>query len=419
MFPGPGSLESGGSSGVATDQQRSAVASDSRAANAKIAAGSQAPRGFTAFFLCGDWPAKLKTDFILRLVVDKGFEVLSTRRLSSSDGLGATEFLRQQGFIDCAFDGPTASPAEVMFCHDLIPLAPAPDQLEIAPSCDNARIFAVRNAVRKDAVRFALRDELGGFVATQSAEQAWQFAKRLLENEADRLAAEIADREARFALGPAVRDLSRFACRAKVELVEHEGTLAVRKTFRPGAERFMRRELEVLEELGPVCSEIPRLLAKGQNFFITEFVEIAKERQPAPYPFLIPLRAVRQLAQFVRICLAHGFDPIDLKPVGNVLYSPTGIKVIDYEYWRRCDPGTRPEESYCLVGVPPDFAGDHPRGLDFVFQPYRRKWRPHTGLTLRSFLHDPAWRQHALRSAAFVSRLTLWPALRLRRQLRR
>jgi hypothetical protein len=129
-----------------------------------------------------------------------------------------------------------------------------------------------------------------------------------------------------------------------------------------------------------------------------EYIEEADQLPLPRGPALLPLRQVRQLAAFIRECVGHGFDPIDLKPRGgNALYTRSGVKIIDYEFWRRCDPSTPPEQSYCLSGLPADYDDDRPWGLIFPFEPYPLKWRRVVGLSPKSFLYDPPWLQQLKR----------------------
>jgi hypothetical protein len=72
--------------------------------------------------------------------------------------------------------------------------------------------------------------------------------------------------------------------------------------------------------------------------------------------------------------------------------------MIDFELWRRCPPGSRPEEALCLTGVPVDDS-ERPRGILAFSKPYAAAWYPLTLLSLESFLHDPAWLQQLKRGA--------------------
>jgi hypothetical protein len=91
-----------------------------------------------------------------------------------------------------------------------------------------------------------------------------------------------------------------------------------------------------------------------------------------------------------------------------VLLTNSGLKIIDYEFWRRCDPATPPEKSYCLAGLPRDYRGDRPRGVTFLFHPYPTQWFRHTALTLESFLYDSARVQRLKRSVHLAARYARW-----------
>jgi hypothetical protein len=251
--------------------------------------------------------------------------------------------------------------------------------------------------------------------STDNSQQTWVVVRLLAPEAEPMLREEIARRDRAFATHGGLQDLTRDGCRARIELIEHDGAKAIRKTFRPGAERYMNREIEVMEQLGPFCPEIPRLLAKGENHIVIEYFEGA-DWHPPRYPHALPLSQVRCLAGFIKRCVSHGFDPVDLKPGNNVIFNASGLKVIDFEYWRQCDPSTPPEDCYCLAGLPKDYAGDRPVGLMFLFHPYATEWRRFTRLSVREFLYDPLWLQLGKRS---VRLLIEHSNLLLRRSARR
>jgi hypothetical protein len=204
-----------------------------------------------------------------------------------------------------------------------------------------------------------------------------------------------------FATAGAIRDLTREGRRAKVELIEFKGEMAIRKTYRASALSYMEREIEVLERMGPLRPELPRLLSRGANHIILDFVGPGRNldlEHGGGRPKALPLGVVRHLSGFIRDCIAQGFDPIDIRAPGNVMETSEGLKVIDFELWRRCPPGTRPEDALCLVGVPQGDTG-RPRGVPAFSKSYEEAWYPITLLSLESFLHDPAWLQRLKRGA--------------------
>ena len=159
----------------------------------------------------------------------------------------------------------------------------------------------------------------------------------------------------------------------------------------------MEREADVMvETLAPICSEIPSCL-RGRRFTTSSDISV----NPIIYRngrTHCPCDGGHS-AEFIKNCVANGYDPIDMKPSGNVLLTRHGITVIDYEFWRRCDPAMRPEDCYCLAGLPKDYAGDRPRGVLFLYDPYPAQWFRFTALSVESFLYDPAWLQQLKRGA--------------------
>jgi hypothetical protein len=220
-----------------------------------------------------------------------------------------------------------------------------------------------------------------------------------------------ADRMRRaFVSEGAIRDLTREGRRARVELVEFDGELAIRKTYRASAKRYMDREIEVVRRLAPIRSEVPQLLACGDDHIILSYLGEGQSldlEHRGGRPRALPLAAVRALADFIKACVREGFDPIDIRAPGNVMLTGTGLKVIDFELWRRCGPGTRPEQALSLTGVPP---GDleRPRGVPVFSKPYSAGWYPLTLLSLESFLYDPEWLQRLKRGANLVRSWALW-----------
>ena len=167
-----------------------------------------------------------------------------------------------------------------------------------------------------------------------------------------------------------------------------------------------------MERLAPLRREFPRLLSCGPNYIIIEYVgdgaapppKRLHKRPPAP----LPLRDVRKLAELIRIIVANGFDPVDLRADGNVIYSAAGLKLIDFEFWQPCDPATPPEKSMCLAGISAENTNDRPRAGLRNLEPYRIGWYPYTLLNPLSFLYDRPHQQRFKRTVNFVRAYGQW-----------
>jgi hypothetical protein len=338
---------------------------------------------------------------------EKGFEPLLVLELDDAQRETAARAFRGGNWGASSWHVSGGRPACIVVGLDLLPLDLEGPLASEFPDCDNWKIIRAKVAAR-DLVNADLpkRGQYNGVHSTDNTAQSWRAIRLLAPEEEARLRQEIEEHRLAFQSDGVIRDLTRYGSRARVALIDFDGGLAIRKTFRPTALRYMEREIEVMETLAPICTEIPKLLSRGKDYIIVEYVGESEPLPPWPHP--LPLKIVRQLARFVQTCVSNGFDPIDMKPRGNVLLTASGLKVIDYEFWRRCDPSTRPEQSYCLAGLPRDYRGDRPRGVMFLFNPYPTQWFRHTGLSLESFLYDPAWLQLIRRSAHLTGRYGRW-----------
>ncbi|MEO6255243.1 MAG: hypothetical protein ABIO69_00370 [Sphingomicrobium sp.] len=365
------------------------------------------PAGVAVFFIRERAIENGLKSEILETLKEKGFDLIHVVDLDEQDREGAGNAFRGGNWGMGSWKRDGGRPGCIVVGLDLLPLPVSGDLADLHPFCDDLKIIRAKVAVRQLVnANLPGKEQYNGLHSTDNSDQSWRVVRQLFPEQEDMLRDLVKTGRAKFPKRDAVRDLTRYGSRAQVALIEHRGTLAIRKTFRPGALRYMEREADVMETLAPVCPEVPKLLARADDHIIIEYVGESAPLPPWPHP--LPLSVVRQLARFIKTCVAHGYDPIDMKPSGNVLMTKTGIKVIDYEFWRRCDPATPPEKCFCMAGLPRDYTGDRPRGVLFLYDPYPAQWFRYTALSVDSFLHDPAWLQLVKRQAHLSRRYGLW-----------
>ncbi|MDJ0627699.1 MAG: hypothetical protein QNJ44_05530 [Rhodobacter sp.] len=309
---------------------------------------------------------------------NRGFEVFAERALAGLARGLAPEAFHSGGRVLIAFNalmsessprrGKAFAEVEVEKAVHLLAtaLANAPDHLRVAEDARLAEILA--------------RDLLS-------------------PEEFERLEALIGERRAEMSCDlPVLADLSRFKYRAKVELVEWNGQKAVKKTFRRTAMDAMERELAFCDDIAPRSGVPPRILDRTENAIVFECIDnTLKIRRLLGFrlPIPLPLSKVRKMADFVRLAVARGWDPIDLTPRDNILIdgSTGALRAIDFEFAHRRETPVRAEESFFLSGVPEAATVARPLNQAMSEDPYPSKWRPFTGLSKHSFLHNPAWMQ--------------------------
>jgi len=202
---------------------------------------------------------------------------------------------------------------------------------------------------------------------------------------------------------PVLADLSRFKHRAKVELVEWNGQKVVKKTFRATAHTEMAREVAFNDDIAPLSGVPARILTRTKNALYFEYIEkraLGSAVPGLPVPALMPLDSVRRLADFARLVTGRGWDPVDLTPRDNILIERQSgaLRSIDFEFAFRRDAPLDIEDACFLSGIGDAHFSGLPLDAAMRRDPYAGKWRPQTGLSKRSFLHDPAWLQRIKRA---------------------
>ena len=353
---------------------------------------------------------------VLATLAENGFELLLVKDLDEESRERASRLFRggDWGAVNLAVSG--GPPACVVVGLDLLPRPVTAKYRERQPDADNDKIILAKEAARKLVKANLPKNQAFNPVhTTDSSRQAWTAIRLLLPEHEEELHAKVRECRSGFTMNGVVRHLTSYGCRAKADLIDLDGKHAVRKAFPPSAMPYMQREIEVREELGPLCPEIPKLLERGSNFLIVEHVEqdVPVPKSPRPLPFW----AIRQLAAFIKTCVARGFDPIDLKPRDNVVLTSSGIRIVDFESWRRCDPATPPENCVSLTGLPADTQGRRDSGAQSVNDPWATEWFPNTALSLNSFLYDPAWLQRLKQVMNLGPRYAGWITRELRRRI--
>jgi hypothetical protein len=346
---------------------------------------------------------------ILTTLADHGLELILVRDLDDESRERATRMFRggDWGAVSLKVSG--GPPACVIVAFDPHPQPAVGKMRESHPLADNVNTITAKKMTRR-----LLKATLPGVEAynplhsTDNSHQAWTAIRLLLPDEEAKLRDKVAELRRRSAeataataaAAPAVQHLTRYGSAAGATLVDRAGGMAVRKTFAPDAIDVMEQNIAVMQELGPVCPEIPKLLERGPDWIVLEYVEgdVPEPAWPRPLPFW----AIRQLAAFVRTSVAKGFDPIGLRPRDNVILTSSGIRVVGFDTWQRCDPATPPERCRGLAGAAEGGTGP------FTYDPWRMQWFPSTALGLHSFLYDRPTLQRVKQVRHLAPRYARW-----------
>jgi hypothetical protein len=337
---------------------------------------------------------------LVPLVEHCGFSIVKSKVLSDAERQRVADNIRGGNWGPGPWPTSGGPPAAALVAYDLHPRPLTWRQRRKFPLADNARVLE-KTRIRDAFNEGHPHDEHANVLhSSDNSAEAWEYVRLALPAAEGEIRAALAGWRAAFRdTVPVLMDLTRFGVRAKIELVDYEGRRAVRKTFKPGRERFCRREELALGTLSRMVPEIPPLVAADEMSVIYPYYEDVLRYQRSS-GWLIPLDVARGAIAALCHVYEAGYALVDASIDNVIIDRREGLKLIDFEFLHRYEK--RPDtfrESYDVAGCPPDFSGDLPSGGG---KNYLQHWMPYTGLSLDSLLGDPTWLAH-LKRALYVA----------------
>lgn len=334
----------------------------------------------------------------------EGFTVLAVERLDPAARTRLTEAARGGNWGRGPYPRDGGPPAYVVVAVDVMPTPPSARTRAAWPGVDNERLL-VKEEIRASLnAGLPVAEHRNAVHSSDNAAEALSYLRLALPRMAADLVGRARALRAAFdAREESTRDLTRNGRRARVEVVVDGVGPMVRKTFRPGCERFLDRERIAMTELAAASPHLLPLVAEGPEWVATRYVE-STLRFDARHPRLLPLRVADAAIATAREVHALGYALVDFTPANLLVDRAGATYVVDYEFLHRYPSPPPLAESYDLAGPPPGFPGDlpvNPRGLGWA-----AAWQPYVGVPLPAML-APTWRRHLTRTRY---RLTvLWP----------
>lgn len=356
------------------------------------------------------------TDRIIQMIREAGFTILRTDKLSPEQIESVSQEIRGGNWDRGPYATSGGRPEVVVVAVDLFPLAPQADLHKQYPLLNNKRIL-IKHRIRDEINQTLPESQQFNMLHSGDNEvEAFNYLQLALPERVDAIRQEIKQLhrlvETEY---PVQKQLGKYKRRSKVELIQYNGQLAVKKTFRPGYERFLEREILIRQLFAEQRTEVPPLLEQAALSFISPYYDDRLKFNPrARLKKLLPLSVVKQVMAFIRFLYSQGFTVLDLQPQNIIVDRSGKIKLIDFEHLHRYDHQPAAfEQCFELAGCPPSFDGDLPHDASVS---YEAVWQPYVGLTLDSLLHDPIWLQHLKRWAFYLHYLLFEFAQRLLRK---
>ncbi len=343
-------------------------------------------------------------EIIKNAIINGGFTILCQRMLSPEESSLKAATTRGGDWGSDAYPRSGGGPRMILATIDLLPQELTGKKKQKSPWLDNGRIAYLKNRLREIINESINESERYSMLhSSDNTEEALEYLDEFFGEEKDTIIKKAEQLVREFKTKETVlADLVAVGKRAKIELICYDDNTAIKKTFKPGCEKYLKKELEILKRFSRLRPEIPPILESGKNYFIMPFYknwwDFNKHKWHSSSSRLMPLWTVRQSLDFLKFLYDNNIYLLDAAPGNTIIDKEEGLKFIDFELWQTYKKDERPlrfEESYDIAGLPQKYydplgSGPKPRSYD-------RSWRPYTGLDLESALYDPSLKAHPKR----------------------
>jgi hypothetical protein len=377
-------------------------------------------RGFSVFIIRERGLEYL--DLVRKMLFEAGFETLLEKPLDGQVRENAARTLRGGNWNRGPWPVSGGLPAFLIAVNDSFPLEPSDALIAKHRGLANSRLWETKIRIR-DAVN-SLQPKSFQCNILHSADNPHQGLEYFQTALPDVPLEKVEDllEESRKAVSipfPVIEEQNGHSRRAKVSRVSSDSGEAVAKVYRPGRERFLRRELEA-REVGKALPEMSPVLEKSEFWFL-----MPRYRDILDHSGLLPLSVVKRVRQVLIHFRKEGYELIDFKPKNLIMDADDGLKVIDFEFLQRGGAATSSlKGNYCWYRVPDDFSGDVPVMTRSLRNNYYRFWFPATALPRCCVVRDlPLFILYPVRILSFPAvwlyHLTRYSRLRLQIERRR
>ena len=237
--------------------------------------------------------------------------------------------------------------------------------------------------------KYGFRDYLGsilenafynGVHSADNENDGWDYVSHLGEKYTKKIAIEVEKRRVRYAPIWSIKKVLSAGPLFKVELIKYKHGLAVKKTFRPGRERFFERELFAVKHLAPKLSFIPPLLKEGDGYIVTPYFEnILETLNEKEKKQLIALKA-KDIIQVTKEMQKRGLTYINFVPENLIVTREGKVMCTGFSYLQENIDGGF-DHVYEIAGLSNNFGGDHPEKLGKRSRSLSKIWSDYLPVT--------------------------------------
>ena len=312
------------------------------------------------------------------------FDILDVRILNAEEKEICSRQIRGGKWDKGPFQYSGGPPVAFVVAFDYQPEPLSEIEQENQPRTTNKNIVQAKYDFRK-RTRLTLKDGFyNGLHSPDNEQDAWFYISQIGKDYSEKINRLVEARRERYSKKWAVKKVLATGQISKVELIKYAGGFAVKKTFRPGKERFFKRELFAVKELSKELSFIPPLLEEGDGYVVIPYFKNILENLSEKEKKQVIASKANEIGEVIREMHLRGLIYINFTPASIIITPDNKLYCTGFTYLQKYSTHTDLEHAFELVGLPKTFEGDQPEGFNQNSISFSNIWSPY--LSLRQVL---------------------------------
>lgn len=286
---------------------------------------------------------------LLALIAKKQFELVKILQLTETHIAAASSF-RGGNWGRGPYPKSGGPPHSLIIGYDWYPKPPA--RRNPHPLLRNANLTVLKNDARN---LFNKRQWPWHYCnvahSPDNEQEALEYLEKIDYETFAQIKKESQLRKVRFSPTDEIVQTLSQGRRARTDLIKFRDTVAVKKTYKTGLERFAIREQEARRLFGQEVP-MPRILDADEGYIVLEYLEHVSYLEPAMLSRSEKYKFSEFFVSCVRSFWSQGYFQADFSPRNFLLNEKRQIFLIDFEFLQPYK-GTKPpfEKAYEFCGI--------------------------------------------------------------------
>lgn len=308
------------------------------------------------------------------------FDVMDIRMLSAVEKDICTRQIRGGKWDNGPFKYSGGLPVAFIVAFDYNPQPLSEMEQQKQPRMTNKNLVQAKYDFREQLGLILKEGYYNGIHSPDNEQDAWFYISQLGKDYFEKITNKVEARRERYSGKGLVKKVLSTGQISKVELIKYADGLAVKKTFRPGKERFFRRELFAVKELSKELSFIPPLLEEGDGYVVVPYLENILDTLPENEKKQVIASKVNEIGEVIREMNSRGLLYINFTPASIIITPDNKLYCTGFTYLQKYSTHPDLEHTYEIAGLPKTFEGDHPEGFKHRSVSFSEIWSPYLSI---------------------------------------